>query len=697
MPAAQWTTKEQYKWLHEQLPEYIALHGEDKDYAHFWAKTHLYWFKSWPEQAALFPDIPIEIPLTEEQQAEELAAEKTRKVRLQTWFRWRTNVSKKNRGLKKEISVFESALLPKSRAKSVEEIYMDMVYDERIKPLVAAEQEAGNVATAGRRMALGRKFCKELLEDESDEVKKEVREKYNKQKKVKKDMLHDKADDDDNNDETDADAIVKGIDDLPIICQRFARLIKKKTRFIVSFMCAGPDPRQNWNIVTLSCHPSETPAGNDFSQLCPDKDNTFLAAYQEYAELIFPPNKRNPLLPDVEDGDQTEELEGCNSGKESEDGEENNEGQRGDSIDWDNLGFASSSTGISDASPLGELNQSALYSETQAQCDASFVQAQPDAPFKQAQPDASFKQAQPDASLEHAWDNIATVPPNSFSTLQSSVPGTVEVLGLSFSHADLMALGYFGSDNTTQNLFSPAFSSSAPSFDTQYDTHTWNGANSDSQGWEMRSLSSFLSSPISAKRSTATTEQDDALPQFTQQLPILPAANPPSPTEQDDTLPQFTQQLPILPAANPPSPTEGIQDLADTHAGAGLAKSKRKFKSKPATKVKHNPAMESTPIIAPMNTAKPKPKPKARPVAKLTETSHTAVDEGNPVAQRASKQIPIKSKWNDIADAIGSDGLTFVSIGKETQSVSEDARAMKRPANSTMEGVISAKKKRTKV
>ncbi|KAG2028328.1 hypothetical protein BDR03DRAFT_1019959 [Suillus americanus] len=249
MPAAQWTTKEQYEWLQAQLAEYTVLHGEDKDYTHFWPKTHLYWFKRWPERAALFPDIPIEIPLTEEQQAAETAAEKSRKVQLQTWFRWRTNASKKNRGLKKETSVFENALLPKSRAKSVEEIYMDMVYDERIKPLVAAEQEAGNVATAGRRMALGRKFCKELLEDESDEVKKEVREKYNKQKKVKKDVLDDEAD---NDEETDADAIAKGIDDLPIICQRFARLIKKKTRFIVSFTCAGPDPRQNWDIVTLS-------------------------------------------------------------------------------------------------------------------------------------------------------------------------------------------------------------------------------------------------------------------------------------------------------------------------------------------------------------------------------------------------------------------------------------------------------------
>ncbi|KAG1720730.1 uncharacterized protein EDB91DRAFT_1256865 [Suillus paluster] len=322
MPAAQWTTKEQYEWLQQQLPEYTVLHAEDKDYTHFWPKAHLYWFKRWSEQATLFPDLPIETTLTKEQRAAEHAAKKACKVQLQTWFHWQTNVSKKNCGLKKEISVFETTLLPKSRAKSVEEIYMDMVYDERIKLLVAAEQEAGNVATAGHRMALGRKFCKELLEDESDEVKKEVREKYNKQKKVKKDVLDEEAND---NDETDTDAIMKGIDDLPIICQHFACLIKKKTQFIVSFTCAGPDPRQNWDIVTLSCHPSETPAGSNFSQLCPDKDNTFLAAYQQYAELIFPPNKCNPLLPDVGDDNETKELEGWNNSKEPENAEESAE------------------------------------------------------------------------------------------------------------------------------------------------------------------------------------------------------------------------------------------------------------------------------------------------------------------------------------------------------------------------------------
>ncbi|KIK33854.1 hypothetical protein CY34DRAFT_98909 [Suillus luteus UH-Slu-Lm8-n1] len=287
MPAAQWTTKVQYTWLQERLPEYIQQSTGDKDFTCFWPSIHKYWFKTWPERKILFPDIPSDVPLTDEQTKQEGQAEKRRIVQLATWFRWRTNASKKNRSLKKEQTVFDAALLPKTRAKSVEEIYMGMVYEEQIKPLVEAEREAGNITTSGHRMALGRKFSKELLEDESDEVKEEVRKRYDEQikgSKGKVDLLEDEGDD---NDENDPDAIAKGIDELPIICQRFARLVKKKTQFIVSFMCAGPDPRHNQDIITLSCHPSETSSGRNFADLHPDEDHAFLGAYQEFAESIF--------------------------------------------------------------------------------------------------------------------------------------------------------------------------------------------------------------------------------------------------------------------------------------------------------------------------------------------------------------------------------------------------------------------------
>ncbi|KAG1830286.1 hypothetical protein DFJ58DRAFT_848486 [Suillus subalutaceus] len=363
-------------------------------------------------------------------------AEDSRKVQLQTWFRWRTNASKKNHGLKKDMSIFEAALVPKSHTKSTEEIYMDMVYNEWIKPLIKAEQEAGNISTAGQRMALGRKFCKELLEDKSDQVKDEVREKYDKQKKVKRVML----DNEDDNDETDADAIAKAINDLPIICQRFAYLIKKKTQFIVSFMCAGPKPRHDWDIVSLSCHPSETPAGSNFSQLCPNKDNTFLAAYQQYAELIF----HKPIFTVLKMTMSLKSLKDATMVKRMEDV----------MVPWIGIfqvfilfyarlmqadasmsGFGNTKAGISDASSFNELDQSVFNSEAQPDAwsgfgnfeagisDASSLnELDQSMSNSKAQPDASLAQPQLHASFD--WHNISTLPPD-----PTSVPGLNEVFG----------------------------------------------------------------------------------------------------------------------------------------------------------------------------------------------------------------------------------------------------------------------------
>ncbi|KAG2744452.1 hypothetical protein P692DRAFT_20878317 [Suillus brevipes Sb2] len=174
----------------------------NEDYSCFWPGVHKYCFKTWPERNILFPNISGDVLLTVEQTKQEVKAEQQHKVQLETWFRWRVGSSKKNCGLKKKQTVFDAALQPKTCVKSVEEIYMGMVYDEQIKPLVKAEQEAGNVTIPGHHMALSRRFSKELLEDELDEVKKEVRKRYDEQikgSKRKGDIL----------DDSDPDAIAK--------------------------------------------------------------------------------------------------------------------------------------------------------------------------------------------------------------------------------------------------------------------------------------------------------------------------------------------------------------------------------------------------------------------------------------------------------------------------------------------------------
>ncbi|KAG2056683.1 hypothetical protein BDR06DRAFT_970036 [Suillus hirtellus] len=250
-PAARWTTDEQYVWLQDQLAMYM-VHTKEKDYSHFWALCHIAWFMQFPECAVIYPDIPKDVELTCKQQ--------------------------------KVIELAEEAHeAPKRCMKSEAKVYSELYYDEHIKPLVMAEQDAGNVATSGKHVALGRKFLKELLEDETEEIKAEIHEKYEEQlthkkrTKCEKNILDNDANDNDN-EELDAEAIMQyiGIDDLPVICQCFMKLVKQKTHFMVSFMFA------------------ETPQGDSFAELYQTADSDFLAAFQQYAEQIFPGNKQKP-------------------------------------------------------------------------------------------------------------------------------------------------------------------------------------------------------------------------------------------------------------------------------------------------------------------------------------------------------------------------------------------------------------------
>lgn len=115
--------------------------------------------------------------------------------------------------MKKKCTVFDDALQPKRRVKSEAEIYSEVYYDERIKPLVMAEAEAGNVTTSGKHVALGRKFLKELLEDESEDVKAKIHAKYEERmkavKKGTKHRTHTLDDNDSDDNEVDAEVIAQ--------------------------------------------------------------------------------------------------------------------------------------------------------------------------------------------------------------------------------------------------------------------------------------------------------------------------------------------------------------------------------------------------------------------------------------------------------------------------------------------------------
>ncbi|KAF8121442.1 hypothetical protein EV363DRAFT_1172274 [Boletus edulis] len=239
-----WTTPEQAAFLTSWLPEYEE-HMTTKKYHLFWPPLFKAWFEKWSERDSLFPD--VDGLLNAEQSSELGAAIEACHKRLQTWFRWRTNASRRNRLQQKRTSVFEKAIEPKgSRILSQSEIYSVEYYNDRIKPRLDIEKETGKLQSRGDVLRAGRKLSKELLEAEDKEIKDRVEEIYKMQKRKEKTEEVSLVE------PTDANEIQRAIDDLPFALARVAELIKSRTRFAISFICAGPDPSRNWDISSIS-------------------------------------------------------------------------------------------------------------------------------------------------------------------------------------------------------------------------------------------------------------------------------------------------------------------------------------------------------------------------------------------------------------------------------------------------------------
>ncbi|KAF8415035.1 hypothetical protein L210DRAFT_876303 [Boletus edulis BED1] len=245
MAPTKWTTPAQAEFLTGLHPTYLE-HTAEKTYHRFWAELYADWFTRWPERVVLFPNVEGALNAV---QGEALgAAVDARKKQLQTWFRWRANELRRSRLQQKKSSVFEKIVAPKgSRIRTPTELYMLEHYDDRIKPQITAEQQAGHIPAFGNNLTVVRKYAQELLESEDGEIKEKIQLMYEMQEKVSKATC-----DTDSEEETDPAEIKRAIDDLPYALARVAKLVKRRTRFAISFVCAGPDPSRNWDISSIS-------------------------------------------------------------------------------------------------------------------------------------------------------------------------------------------------------------------------------------------------------------------------------------------------------------------------------------------------------------------------------------------------------------------------------------------------------------
>ncbi|KAH7907676.1 hypothetical protein BJ138DRAFT_1116494 [Hygrophoropsis aurantiaca] len=280
MTGRNWTTEGQYAWLSEKLVDYNKIEG---DYSAFWNPLFESWFKEYPQRLHTFPDIPLETQLTSEQSVVLAKDIVNRKDRLRTWFRWRSNASKSNRSLKtKEAKILSSILQPKTRRKSPAEVYFDLHYEDRVKPLL--ELSDTDKAKPGANLVKGRQLAKELFANEDADIKAAVKTFHASQKKKSGIAVE----------ETCAKTIQNNIDGLAVGLDRIFEHLSRLTRWKFSVVMGGPDPSKGWEISTAAYHYGTTPMGSNYANIYPQFDRDILDSFAGFLELIFPPGSRIP-------------------------------------------------------------------------------------------------------------------------------------------------------------------------------------------------------------------------------------------------------------------------------------------------------------------------------------------------------------------------------------------------------------------
>ncbi|KAF8837384.1 hypothetical protein BDN67DRAFT_983298 [Paxillus ammoniavirescens] len=701
MPPAPWTTKEQSTFLTSWLSDYL-IHIQEKDYSRFWPGLNTAWFTQWPEKDVQF--LGVEDPLTPEQETLLGVAIEARKTQLQTWFCWRTNGSRRSHIQTKKTSVFDEAFqLKGSRLLSKAELYYLEYYDDHIKPHVKAEQEAGNITTSGA-------LSKELLEAEDEDTKIKIQEMYKLQSKKRRDrgLMEE---------ETDPLTIQEAIEDLPLVLTCIVTLIKQCTRFAVSFLCAGPDPSQNWEIASLFCHLEETPQGNTFACRFPKEENTMLVAFQDYAELLFPVEMCNPTgehtaaqtldySSDVETEHENvrdvDDLEGDSAGKSSgfesrlnvdqalcdvvesegdvmRDNDREGDGLIGSEDGWNGVGVG--------VGGLVEGEENVNNSEGASHGNMS---------------------------LGHQFGSCVapslSVP--SFDTIGGYMPGTLGTASGTpfpsiFNYSAALGGYYNGAGEGGYNNSTGGFSFS----DTIQDAGSFSGG-----GWnfECIGLDKFSDVPTSNEHSTSQNNQN--IPE-----PRLPAP----PLDLHDTTQSAESSTKLLNSkstsvSDKPCPKPKlVKRKQNASPGAPADEASKIDPSRtvpkmswaipprvaPVQKVPPQAAAttitpkavdpkklspERTTPAASQNGPLPKPLKPARANPKTPPSKTTSATEG--AETRVSKRVHVKSKRNDMADTIGANQLMFVNAG-EAAMCQEPSRKC---AGNNVEGGVMHKKAKAK-
>ncbi|KAG6372914.1 hypothetical protein JVT61DRAFT_6931 [Boletus reticuloceps] len=460
-----------------------------------------------------------------------------------------------------------------------------------------------------------------------------------------------------------ADALQQAIDDLP---------------------AALAHPSRNWQITSLSCHSDKTAAGYTFTSLYPKQEEEVLKAFHEFAKHLFPPETRKQGSAQMDDVNPPGDTEfGFDTDLQSEEGlqvpDDTAVSSSGveDGLDTDHGPDDSEFTEPEDGVERDEEDRDEVAAENEEEERNGNLEMAFDASTF-AEADASFHSTHPNLGLDFGgfddFDNS-----HSISLSRSAVPGLSVPAGFQPE--------VFGDGLAAPTSFGYTLASSSYPSDNVIPDFSFSSLLDSSWDFTGIDLNTF-NVPISKECSTSPRKRgmwaihEPAADPFT--LPFLPIPPPSIPEGSPEPSQRLHTQaihdpaiLPILRSQCTPKKTAVLHSpttCPTLSATIGLAQVPESFCRCPQKSAAKTGSQKRK------NTGK----------ATLTPVTQSIIpEEGAPLTQapptepRMSKHVPVKSKRNEVANAIGTNNLTFVVANKAAGGVGEHTSHKRMGANST--------------
>ncbi|KAG1718277.1 hypothetical protein EDB19DRAFT_1906537 [Suillus lakei] len=324
MAPPRWTSTEQLLWLQNEIPGYLQMQKEKK-LPRFFDSLFPRWFSEFPEVMELDGSPPcdenvgvdepdranietvidtaqlnsINAPDSVEQEDSQSdsppmgAAERRKKLR--EWFRnnskGKTTPASGGSSAGRALSVLLGQRARGTRDLKEIEVYSKLHYESKVKPLVS-DTLKNNVVQPTQRLSTVRQHTAECFADESEEVKKEIREetvRLNASRRLG-DVVgqHPRT----------KEEVYRTIQELPLILgQVFEELSALTGGWHYTLVMGGADPLCEGDIMTLSYHHGKTADGLSFKASTPNFHEQYLLPFERHLGHIHGASSKCILAP----------------------------------------------------------------------------------------------------------------------------------------------------------------------------------------------------------------------------------------------------------------------------------------------------------------------------------------------------------------------------------------------------------------